>query len=145
MYTSYWKHFLQVMKFITLELAQSVFKWWLPGICFFKCLCLLLFQTEAVDSEKLTWAEDLECNWSASVVRDDLLSLRDFLKQGMQISVMEEVVSSTFVFSIFCDIFSAFCYKCILKYWACFLVFSYPLPYIKGVISCLHRPDWMYL
>ncbi|XP_052246796.1 leucine-rich repeat-containing protein 43-like isoform X3 [Dreissena polymorpha] len=47
-----------------------------------------------VDSAKLSWAEELECNWTKAVVRDDLLALRDFFKQGMQIAVMEEVTLS---------------------------------------------------
>lgn len=48
-------------------------------------------KTSPVDSEKHPWADEIECNWSQTVVRDDLLSLRDFFKQGMQISVLEEV------------------------------------------------------
>ena len=51
-------------------------------------------QVSPVDSAKLSWAEELECNWTKAVVRDDLLALRDFFKQGMQIAVMEEVVSA---------------------------------------------------
>ena len=31
------------------------------------------------------------------VIRDDLVSLRDFFKQGMQFSVVEEMVGSTYV------------------------------------------------
>lgn len=32
-------------------------------------------------------------NWSQMVIRDDLVSLRDFFKQGMQFSVVEEMVN----------------------------------------------------
>ncbi|XP_052800476.1 leucine-rich repeat-containing protein 43-like isoform X2 [Mya arenaria] len=45
----------------------------------------------AVDSVKLPWSEEVECNWMSAVVRDDLIALRDFLKQGMQVSVLEEL------------------------------------------------------
>jgi hypothetical protein len=38
------------------------------------------------------WAEDIQLNWSQVVIRDDLLALRNFFKQGMTISVMEEMV-----------------------------------------------------
>ncbi|XP_053375749.1 leucine-rich repeat-containing protein 43-like isoform X3 [Mercenaria mercenaria] len=51
-------------------------------------------KTAPVDSEKHVWAEEVECNWSQAVVRDDLLLLRDFFKQGMQISVVEEMTLS---------------------------------------------------
>jgi len=49
-------------------------------------------QLAAVDSVKLPWAEEIECGWTAAVVRDDLLALRDFLKQGMEVKVIEEMV-----------------------------------------------------
>jgi len=49
-------------------------------------------QLAAVDSVKLPWAEEMECGWTAAVVRDDLLALRDFLKQGMEVKVIEEMV-----------------------------------------------------
>jgi len=52
-------------------------------------------QLAAVDSAKLPWAEEIECGWTAAVVRDDLLALRDFLKQGMEVKVIEEMVHNT--------------------------------------------------
>lgn len=38
------------------------------------------------------WSEDIQLNWSQVVIRDDLLGLRNFFKQGMNIMVMEEMV-----------------------------------------------------
>ena len=43
------------------------------------------------------WAEEMELNWSQMVIRDDLVSLRDFFKQGMQFSVVEEMVRQEFI------------------------------------------------
>ena len=43
------------------------------------------------------WAEEMELNWSQMVIRDDLVSLRDFFKQGMQFSVVEEMVRKEFI------------------------------------------------
>ncbi|XP_076108821.1 leucine-rich repeat-containing protein 43-like isoform X9 [Mytilus galloprovincialis] len=37
------------------------------------------------------WSEDIQLNWSQVVIRDDLLGLRNFFKQGMNIMVMEEM------------------------------------------------------
>ena len=53
---------------------------------------MYLFQLLPITSEKYPWGEDIEANWNQMVVRDDLISLRDFLKQGMEISVLEEMV-----------------------------------------------------
>ncbi|CAG2194675.1 unnamed protein product [Mytilus edulis] len=41
------------------------------------------------------WSEDIQLNWSQVVIRDDLLGLRNFFKQGMNIMVMEEMVLCT--------------------------------------------------
>ncbi|XP_052075661.1 leucine-rich repeat-containing protein 43-like isoform X9 [Mytilus californianus] len=41
------------------------------------------------------WSEDIQLNWSQVVIRDDLLGLRNFFKQGMNIMVMEEMVHCT--------------------------------------------------
>ncbi|KAL5016013.1 hypothetical protein ScPMuIL_005602 [Solemya velum] len=46
----------------------------------------------AVMTDPQIWMEELELNWSKVIVRDDLLALRDFLMQGMEFSVVEEVV-----------------------------------------------------
>lgn len=53
-------------------------------------------QMEAIKSEGGMWAEEMELNWSQVAVRDDLLTLRNFFKQGMDFSVVEELVSSFF-------------------------------------------------
>ncbi|KAL3856249.1 hypothetical protein ACJMK2_011024 [Sinanodonta woodiana] len=45
-----------------------------------------------IKSAKGAWAEEIELKWSESINRDDLISLRDFFKQGMDFSVVEEVV-----------------------------------------------------
>lgn len=44
-----------------------------------------------VSSVGQPWAEEIESNWTQMVVRDDLVSLRDFFKKGMQFSVVEEM------------------------------------------------------
>ncbi|XP_019925187.3 leucine-rich repeat-containing protein 43 isoform X3 [Magallana gigas] len=49
-------------------------------------------QLEAIKSEGGIWAEEIELNWSQVAVRDELLTLRNFLKQGMDFSVVEEMV-----------------------------------------------------
>ena len=49
-------------------------------------------QLEAIKSEGGVWAEEIELNWSQVAVRDELLTLRNFLKQGMDFSVVEEMV-----------------------------------------------------
>ncbi|XP_056009165.1 leucine-rich repeat-containing protein 43-like isoform X3 [Ostrea edulis] len=49
-------------------------------------------QMEAIKSEGGMWAEEMELNWSQVAVRDDLLTLRNFFKQGMDFSVVEELV-----------------------------------------------------
>lgn len=45
-----------------------------------------------VDSDKVEWSEDMTVDWAKVVTRDNLLALRDFLKLGMDIHVMEEKV-----------------------------------------------------
>jgi hypothetical protein len=54
-------------------------------------------QVEAIKSEGGIWAEEMELNWSQVAVRDDLLTLRNFFKQGMDFSVVEELVSTFFL------------------------------------------------
>ncbi|XP_061166534.1 leucine-rich repeat-containing protein 43-like [Saccostrea echinata] len=49
-------------------------------------------QVEAIKSEGGLWAEEIELNWSQVAVRDELLTLRNFFKQGMDFSVVEELV-----------------------------------------------------
>ena len=39
------------------------------------------------------WAEEIELDWKVDVTRFDLTGLRDFFKQGMDFSVIEEMVS----------------------------------------------------
>uniref|UniRef100_A0A8W8K7D2 Leucine-rich repeat-containing protein 43 n=1 Tax=Magallana gigas TaxID=29159 RepID=A0A8W8K7D2_MAGGI len=50
-------------------------------------------QLEAIKSEGGIWAEEIELNWSQVAVRDELLTLRNFLKQGMDFSVVEEMTN----------------------------------------------------
>ncbi|KAK3787039.1 hypothetical protein RRG08_037317 [Elysia crispata] len=45
-----------------------------------------------VNSEPKSWSEELQLDWSIDLVRDDLLTLRDFFKQGMDFTVVEQVV-----------------------------------------------------
>lgn len=45
-----------------------------------------------INSESHVWADEIECNWTKAVLRDDLVALRDFFKQGMEVSVIEEMV-----------------------------------------------------
>ena len=47
-----------------------------------------------INSEMGPWSEDIQLNWSQVILRDDLLGLRNFFKQGMSIAVMEEMVRS---------------------------------------------------
>ena len=54
----------------------------------------LLVSVAPVRSASSTWQEEMELNWKEMLVRDDLLSLRNFFKQGMDIAVMEEKVSA---------------------------------------------------
>ena len=53
-----------------------------------------------VNSEPKSWCEELQLDWSIDLVRDDLLTLRDFFKQGMDFTVVEQVVSLE-IFSLF--------------------------------------------
>lgn len=48
----------------------------------------------AVKSEGATWEEEIKLDWSETVVRDDLLSLRNFVQQGMEFRVVEETILS---------------------------------------------------
>ncbi|XP_069135935.1 leucine-rich repeat-containing protein 43-like isoform X3 [Argopecten irradians] len=48
-------------------------------------------QLEAIKLGGATWAEEVEIDASQLVVRDELLDLRNFFKQGMQFSVVEEM------------------------------------------------------
>ncbi|GFO37698.1 leucine-rich repeat-containing protein 43 [Plakobranchus ocellatus] len=45
-----------------------------------------------VNSDPKPWSEELQLDWSVDLVRDDLLTLRDFFKQGMDFTVVEQVV-----------------------------------------------------
>merc|ERR1711974_513028 len=45
-----------------------------------------------VNTDPQKWAEELEMNWTIDLTRDDLLALRDFFKQGMDFTVVEQVV-----------------------------------------------------
>ncbi len=38
------------------------------------------------------WAEEIPLNWNRVMVRDELLNVRDFFKQGMTVKVVEEKV-----------------------------------------------------
>ncbi|XP_025090647.1 leucine-rich repeat-containing protein 43-like isoform X2 [Pomacea canaliculata] len=49
-------------------------------------------QLAPVNTDTKPWAEVIEMNWQTNLVRDDLIVLRDFFKQGMNISVIEQVV-----------------------------------------------------
>lgn len=49
----------------------------------------------AINSGLGPWSEDIQLNWSQVVIRDDLLALRNFFKQGMDIIVMEEMTLAT--------------------------------------------------
>ena len=51
-----------------------------------------VIKEEPINSGMGPWAEDIQLNWSQVVIRDDLLALRNFFKQGMTMSVMEEMV-----------------------------------------------------
>jgi hypothetical protein len=44
------------------------------------------------------WSEEMELNWSKTLTFGDLRLLRDFCKEGMQVTVVEEKVCSEFVF-----------------------------------------------
>ena len=46
----------------------------------------------AVDSPKREWAELIELNWAETVIRDELLTLREFLKMGLDVMMMEQKV-----------------------------------------------------
>ncbi|KAK7475045.1 hypothetical protein BaRGS_00033726 [Batillaria attramentaria] len=46
----------------------------------------------AITSVSKPWAEEIEMEWKVDVVRDNLTTLRDFFKQGMDFSVVEEMV-----------------------------------------------------
>ncbi|XP_021349907.1 leucine-rich repeat-containing protein 43-like isoform X3 [Mizuhopecten yessoensis] len=48
-------------------------------------------QLEAIKLGGAIWAEEVELDTSQLVVRDELLDLRNFFKQGMQFSVIEEM------------------------------------------------------
>ena len=50
------------------------------------------FKLTAVNSESSGWQEEIVLNWNKVVVRDDLLGLRNFFKQGMAVNVIEEKV-----------------------------------------------------
>lgn len=46
----------------------------------------------AITSVSKPWAEEIELDWKVDIVRDDLMALRDFFKQGMNFTVVEEMV-----------------------------------------------------
>ena len=46
----------------------------------------------AINSTMSEWAEEMELDWGQVVIRDDLLALRDFLKTGIDVFVMEQKV-----------------------------------------------------
>ena len=48
-----------------------------------------------VNCTALTWAEEIETNWTKVITRDDLLNLRNFFQQGMDLAVVEEKVCLT--------------------------------------------------
>ena len=50
-----------------------------------------------VNSASSPWSEEMDINWTRTVARDDLLSLRDFLRQGMAIHVVEEKVKINYI------------------------------------------------
>ena len=50
------------------------------------------FKLSAVNSEPSGWQEEIVLNWNQVIVRDDLLGLRKFFKQGMTVNVVEEKV-----------------------------------------------------
>ena len=50
------------------------------------------FKLTAINSEPSGWQEEIVLNWNRVVVRDDLLGLRNFFKQGMTVNVIEEKV-----------------------------------------------------
>ncbi|CAH1802398.1 unnamed protein product, partial [Owenia fusiformis] len=52
------------------------------------------FVLEAAKTDTCTWAEEVNLLWAKIFTRDNLLGMRDFLKQGMDISVIEEKVLS---------------------------------------------------
>lgn len=54
-----------------------------------------VIKEEPINSGMGPWSEDIQLNWSQVVIRDDLLALRNFFKQGMTISVMEEMTLCT--------------------------------------------------
>ena len=67
-----------------------------------------------VNSDPKPWSEELQLEWSIDLVRDDLLTLRDFFKQGMDFTVVEQVVSFGRFFSWLSVAFAhSFC--CLLK------------------------------
>ena len=47
----------------------------------------------AVLSEKVNWAEEVEMNWFKTLTRYDLVALRDFFRDGVQVQVIEEKVA----------------------------------------------------
>ena len=51
------------------------------------------FKLTPIPSESSPWQEEIVLNWNKVVVRDDLLGLRNFFKQGMTVNVVEEKVS----------------------------------------------------
>lgn len=46
----------------------------------------------AFDSVKSTWEENIELSWVKVQTRDNLLAVRNFLKNGIDLAVMEEKV-----------------------------------------------------
>lgn len=46
----------------------------------------------SITSVSKPWAEEIEMDWKVDVVRDDLMALRDFFRQGMHFMVVEEMV-----------------------------------------------------
>ncbi len=52
------------------------------------------FKVSAINSGSSTWAEEMELNWTKVITRDNLLGLKNFFKQGMDIAVVEEKVHS---------------------------------------------------
>jgi hypothetical protein len=49
------------------------------------------------DTTKSLWEDNIELNWVKVLTRDDLLAVRNFIKKGIDISIVEEKVSSVVV------------------------------------------------
>ena len=55
------------------------------------------FGVAEIRTTPMPWAEMIDTNWVTMAIRDDLLSLRNFFRAGMDAAIVEEKVFEKFI------------------------------------------------